>query len=237
MFNKTIATLAILSTAAVASADLVGVESFSGTDAGDNNLGPSQFLGPSLSSGGTTLQSQLNGVAGSQLAYAGDRVISAGLGVGQPAADGPSVGFTRSINNNATDSESIAMTLSAGDGLGALYTSNAASGVPSIVTVSGFSADPMASSSDGAVAYANGAVTWTVASQSGMNADFSGLVSVLSFGDLSASDGATLVFGNGTAVTEGNEYGLRGFDISAVPEPTSLALLGIGGLALVRRRR
>ena len=237
MFNKAVASLALLATAAVAGADLVGVEDFTGVDAGDPTLAPAQFNGQSLSFNGYTLESQLNGASGSQLAYAFDRLIASGLGVGQPATDGPSVGFTRSINNDASNMESAALTLTAGDGLAALYTSNAFAGVPSIVTISGFASDPMATSSDGTIVFSGDTVIWAVTAQDGMNADFSGPVSVISFGDLSASDGATLVFGNGTAATEGNEYGLRGFDISAVPEPTSLSLLGLAGVAVLRRRR
>jgi hypothetical protein len=41
----------------------------------------------------------------------------------------------------------------------------------------------------------------------------------------------------GTGGNTGGWYGYNGMEIDVIPEPSSLALLGLGGLALLRRRR
>ena len=42
---------------------------------------------------------------------------------------------------------------------------------------------------------------------------------------------------NGLAANGGDTFGINGFELTAVPEPSTTALLGLGGLALFLRRR
>ncbi len=56
----------------------------------------------------------------------------------------------------------------------------------------------------------------------------------------SAADGYFVIhraFANDTAAIEPFDFSLDNFSITPIPEPTSLALLALGGLALLRRRR
>ncbi|HEX6960948.1 MAG TPA: hypothetical protein VF175_03720 [Lacipirellula sp.] len=224
-------------------AGLVLVEDFTGVDAGDTTKAALQYNGNTLSFDGHMLSSQLDGAVGSQLAYAGDRAIVAGLGVGQPAANGPSVGFVRSINNGdaalGAPDESVALSLAAADGLSTLYIANGFSGVASVVTIGGFAMDPQAASPNGTVAYSSGTVTWTVTSQGALT--LGGLtgnqISTLNFAAPGASLGATLIFGNGTDPSEANEYGLRAFETVTVPEPSSLVLVFLSALCFRSRGR
>lgn len=219
-----------------AGAALFLVEDFTGVDENDATKGPTHAYGSTLSAGGHTLTSQLNGSEASQLAYAGDRTIVAGLGVGNPG-EPDNVGFTRSINNSETDAETIQLDLADGQGLTTLYVANGASATASVVTISGFASDPGASSADGTTGYSAGTLTWEVSSQNSL--ELGGLtgnqISVLNLADASASSGASLVFGNGTVPSEANEYGLRAFE--AIPEPSAGVLFLFSVVGLMGRTR
>ena len=241
------ATAAFLAAAGPAGADFLNISNFTGVDAGDATKGPvspggNQAYGSTLSAGGVTLTSQLNGSTGSQLALAGDRVLNGGLGVGNPGGAN-NIGFTRSVNNSDTVAESIALDFGSDVGsLDALYFANAFSGAASVITISGFADDPNASSSDGSVSYdaSSMTLTFTVTGQGNVvvdGDDLGNFVSTLSFADGAAATGG-IVVGNGTTPSEANEFGLRGLSVTAVPEPASVAgLLSMGGLVLLRRRR
>ena len=55
------------------------------------------------------------------------------------------------------------------------------------------------------------------------------------FENVEADGGGEISFD--LVATDGFRFGLNGFQIEAVPEPSSLALLGLGGLLIARRRR
>lgn len=63
-----------------------------------------------------------------------------------------------------------------------------------------------------------------------VEADVGGEISFLA----DATDAGVL---DGGADTDGRRFHLNGFQIESVPEPSSAALLGLGGLALILRRR
>jgi hypothetical protein len=48
---------------------------------------------------------------------------------------------------------------------------------------------------------------------------------------------ASLILHDFTTTTAGNDFGLDNIDISTVPEPSTFALVGVGSLALLSRRR
>jgi hypothetical protein len=237
----TLVALAAATAALPSGAATILVEDFTGLDAGDSTKGPTQAYGSSLSFAGFTLTSQLNGVTGSQLAYAGDRVITAGLGVGNPGQT-DNIGFTRSINNSATIAESIRLAVPAlgYGGLSSITISNGFSGVPSVVSISGFASDPLATSAVAADALSYDAMTqtlsWTPAGNEVGN-PLSAQASTIFLGNPAAvAPGSSIVLANGTTPSEGNEYGLRAFSFM-IPEPTAGALALLVGLGFVLRRR
>jgi len=56
------------------------------------------------------------------------------------------------------------------------------------------------------------------------------------FFDVANAAGSTLTL-SGLSGSVGDLVGLSGFTVDAIPEPTSLGLLGLGAIAMLRRRR
>lgn len=217
------------------------MEDFLVLDAMDSNLAAQQFNGGSVSTDGFTLTSLLNGSDGSQIAVAGSRQISDGLGVGQPGADGPNIGFTRSINNNGSNAESIDLDITA-TAAGGQYEYLTAISVSnfqdSIVVISGFADDPGASVTNGTISYDGaGTLTW--------QGPLGGGVETVSLSNPAATPiGTTLNFSNAQtnasqANSGNNQYGLRSISFEAVPEPGTalMALIGIAATTAIRLRR
>ncbi|WP_197526851.1 PEP-CTERM sorting domain-containing protein [Pirellulimonas nuda] len=209
-----------------AHAALINTEEIIGT--------PAQFNGNTKSVSGFTLTAMLDGLAGSQLAYDGGANPNNGLGVGQPAADGPSVGFTRSINNNGANAESIKLDLPATGfgGLTAITVASAgasAGGLASTIVISGFTADPSAAGA-GSIGFAAGAITWIPGA---------GGLQTLTLGNQAATPaGSSLEFSNGATDGGNNQYGLRSFEYNVpVPEPSAILLLLAGSAVAGLLRR
>ncbi|QDU89625.1 hypothetical protein Pla175_30180 [Pirellulimonas nuda] len=185
---------------------------FTGVSPTDPAVGLAQYNGNSLASVGSfVLTAQLDGSPASQLALDGSFNLGAGLGVGQPAGLGPSVGFTRSINNNGTNAESIRLDLPlAGfSGLAKIVVSNATA---SVVSISGFASDPMATGT-GTIDFLSGTLTWTnptsdVGNPLGANA------ATLTLGNAaSVAAGGSLTFSNGSTTGGNNQYGFRAIEL------------------------
>ncbi|MBK1827315.1 PEP-CTERM sorting domain-containing protein [Haloferula rosea] len=106
------------------------------------------------------------------------------------------------------------------------------------VFITGFVADPGATLS-GAI------TTSTVSYDSGTGtlqldltgADFGGADGILNLSNLFASAGQTLLLTVTDTTQHGAQLAITSISYDVVPEPSALALLSLGGLALMRRRR
>lgn len=104
------------------------------------------------------------------------------------------------------------------------------------IRISGFTADPGASlTGPGAsgLTFSGGTVQFQLSSAAFSNSD-----GVLTLSNPAASAGATLTLTVNDSTQVGGQLAITGISYeNAVPEPTSLALVALGGLAFLRRKR
>jgi len=157
---------------------------------------------------GFYLSALLNGTNGAELTT--DYLLDWGGGIGVGGTG--SIGFTRSINRNSTMSEAVELYVSpdAVRGAYAGLTGVSVGGAASVIVISGFVSNPMASTANGSVAFASNAVTWTQATAGGS----------IVFSNASAVPlGSVLRFSNGSTSGGDYQFGLLGFSYVTTPMP------------------
>lgn len=186
----------------------VGIDQFLVLNPTNTALAYSRYNGNVVVHDGFYLSALLNGSNGAEIST--DYLFDWGAGVGVGGSG--SVGFTRSINNNGSTAEAVELFISpdAARGAYAGLTGVSVGGAASVIVISGFSANPVASTVNGSVSFATNTVVWTQASGGGS----------VSFDTPSAIPlGGTLRFSNGSTPSGDNQFGLLGFSYATLPTP------------------
>ncbi|MBX2850521.1 MAG: PEP-CTERM sorting domain-containing protein [Phycisphaeraceae bacterium] len=190
----------------------------------------------SFSDGNLTLTPLLGGAATTFNSAAGR------LGA-DPAGTSNANGFSDpdTTVGNAND-ETLTFQFASGFGLSGLSWDFARADGPNAesgVFISGFTADPLAVISGpqagvNTVTYFGGTGTLQIELPL---ANFANPDNFITFGNLAASDGQTLVLSVSDTTEAGALFPITTVSYDVVPEPSSLGLIGLGGLLIARRRR
>lgn len=186
-------------------AKVIDIVDFTDHDPNNNSQALESMFGNSLEKEGFILQAYINGEPNGSLCVAKKiKHLRPSMGVG--GQGGLLLG--RSINNNGSISESIALEISpqAGNGSYDYLSAIEFSSHPATIIISGFSSDPRASVVKGNVTYKYGTITWKKKPGKGQEHH------TIQFANPAATPiGTILRISNGTVDMEKSQFGLKSF--------------------------